>query len=154
MMNDEKGVYIVSFSDIDIDLINYKFTKEEVEEFTIDIDNETYIYTKMIAYALSHYSCSRNIYNEDGTYKTVTSFITEKEYQEKLLQSKDKPIDEVRYHFIEDGIRYRLIIYLVNNEPFAILECDSINKKLPRFIRRATNVNLEQITNVNSKKKS
>ena len=138
----KKERYVINFSDID--RIDREMVREDIEEFILDYTNETtYVYTKSTIKGTSYYTCSRNIIDEDGTYRTICHPITKDEYRENLAKLKGEPINEFRYNFIDDGERFRLIIYLINNEPFAILERDVVNEKrnkLPSFIKRAINV--------------
>ena len=140
----KKERYVVSLDDIYLDNKNRKIVREDIEEFILNYDNEeSFVYTKNTIMESSYYTCSRNIFESNGSYRTICHTISKDEYRENLIKLKGVPIKEIRYNFIDDGERFRLTIYLLDDEQFAILERDVVNenrKDLPSFIRKATNI--------------
>ena len=139
-----KERYMVNLSDILLDKINHETIQEDIEEFILKYDNEeSFIYTKNTIKGSSYYTCSRNIFNLDGSYRTICHTITKDDYDENLSKLKGSIIHEIRYNFIDDGERFRLTLYLLDDDCFAILERDVVNEnrlQLPSFIKGAVNI--------------
>ncbi len=140
----KKERYVVSLSDIYLDGVNREIIKEDVEEFV----NGENIYTKTSTRELNTYICSNNVFEKDGTYQTISHEIDKEEYEKNLAETNDKPMKEVRYNFVDQGEQYKLILYLMDNSIFALLERDVINedkKELPSFIKKAINITTNEI---------
>ena len=140
----KKERYIVSLDDIYLDGIDREMIREDIEEFIVNYDDEeANVYTKNTIKGSSYYTCSKNIFDKDGSYRTICHPITKDEYKENLSRIKGTPIKEARYNFIDEGERFKLILYLLNDEVFAVLERDVVDenrKDLPSFIKHATNI--------------
>jgi len=139
-----KERYLVNISDIVFEKINREMVQEDIEEFVLNYDDEeAFVYTKNTIKGSSYYTCSRNIFEQDGSYRTICHTITKEDYAENLSKLKGSVIHEIRYNFIDDGERFRLTLYLLDDDCFAILERDVVNENrlsLPEFIKGAVNI--------------
>ena len=133
--------YLVNRNNINLDMFNYHTTKEMIEEFVLSYNNEeSELYSKSTINGSNFYTCTRkNHYTNTRTSK----IITKEQYDSYKELLKGEVLNKTRYNFIDDGERFRLDLFSINNESFTILERDvsNINRKSqPSFITQYNDI--------------
>ena len=140
----KKERYLVCIDDIDIEKASSSMLKEDIEAFVLDYDDlETIIYSKSTIKGSSYYTRVKNKFNKDESHAAVCRTINEEEYINNLHRLKGSLLNIVRYNFIDDGERFKLNIFKLDNNSFAILERDVVDLnrvKLPDFIKKYVNI--------------
>ena len=138
-----KEIYTVNINDIDFNSLNRDVNKQEIEEY---IYND-FVYVKGIINGLTKYYTIQYI-PEDKSYKMICNNITAFEYEKALNDSNQKITKRISYSFIDDGEKFVLNMYLVNNEWLIILEREVLNnnrKELPKYIKKAIAIDHKKI---------
>ena len=131
--------YLIDIKDINLDKFNHTMIKEDIEEFVLSYDNEEFeLYSKSTINESSYYTCTKRNSNSK-----LCRTINEKEYNNLKSKTKGHIINKTRYNFIDKSERFRLDIFDIDNNKFAILERDVINNtrmSLPSFIKDAIDI--------------
>lgn len=136
----KKERYLLNISDIDFNTFfkNYEVVKEDLESFVIyNQDGYNEMYSKSTIYNSSYYTCTTNILDMNGISKSICRPITKEEYELGEIKNKSLKLNKIRYNFIDNNERFRLDLYNIDGNYYAILERDVaiITKtELPKFI--------------------